>query len=297
MKQVSRTKKILKRVEGFFSSFKKRYITYFLLHRAGEKEIVRQYVPRTNGQCCPIGTGSPVWVCWWQGEDAMPDIAKACLNSIRKHAGGHPIRFISAHNYQEYVDIPAGIMEKQQKGIIDLTHFSDILRTLLLSRHGGIWIDCTVLLPGKSLDSFIQPSAKFWTCHHLPVYHNIARGGWTSFFWACGKQNLLAAFLADFHLHYWARQNRLIVYLLLDYAFAIARRHVPAIRQMIEDVPFTLMGPLGKCLNDEYEEEEWRHFCTDYNFHKLTYKIPLSKTTPEGKKTYYGHILENFLSA
>lgn len=54
------------------------------------------------------------------------------------------------------------------------------------------------------------------------------------------------------------------------------------------------MGPLGKCLNDEYSEEEWNDFCKNYDFHKLTYKIQLQKVTPEGKKTFYGHILEEF---
>ena len=84
-------------------------------------------------------------------------------------------------------------------------------------------------------------------------------------------------------------------YLLLDYTFAIARKYVPAIQQMVEQVPITVMGPLGKCLNDEYSEEEWNDFCKNYDFHKLTYKIQLQKVTPEGKKTFYGHILEEFL--
>lgn len=42
-------------------------------------------------------------------------------------------------------------------------------------------------------------------------------------------------------------------------------------------------------------EEEWNDFCKNYDFHKLTYKIQLQKVTPEGKKTFYGHILEEFL--
>lgn len=82
--------------------------------------------------------------------------------------------------------------------------------------------------------------------------------------------------------------------MLLDYTFAIARKYIPAIHRMIEEVPITVMGPLGKCLNDEYTEAEWKRFCTDYDFHKLTYKIQLHKTTPEGKKTFYGHIMESY---
>lgn len=57
---------------------------------------------------------------------------------------------------------------------------------------------------------------------------------------------------------------------------------------MIEDVPITTMGPLGKCLNDEYNHEQWEKFCSDFDFHKLTYKIPLQEATPEGKKPSMG---------
>jgi len=165
---------------------------------------------------------------------------------------------------------------------------------VLLHRHGGIWMDSTVLLPAKNIDEFIHASDTFWSCHHLHIYHNVSRGGWTSFFWACGKNNLLPSFIADLHISYWKRFDKLIDYLLLDYTFAIARKYIPAIHRMIEEVPITVMGPLGKCLNDEYTEAEWKRFCTDYDFHKLTYKIQLHKTTPEGKKTFYGHIMESY---
>lgn len=166
---------------------------------------------------------------------------------------------------------------------------------LLLKAHGGIWMDSTVLLPCKNIGDFIKPSRIFWSCHHLPIYYNISRGGWTGFFLACGKGNLLPAFISDMFLKYWQNHNKLIEYLLIDYTFAIARANVPAIHQMIEEVPITVMGPLGKCLNQEYTEERWTEFCSNYDFHKLTYKIPLSLKTPEGKKTFYGHIIETYL--
>lgn len=295
IKKDSSIKRFFKRIEKFFSSFKQRYVVHFLMNKAGGKQLVAKYKNRTNDNCGEINESSPIWICWWQGEEAMPPIAKACLYSIRIHAGKHPVILITYQNYQRYVKFPSEIIKKQQSGIIDLTHFSDILRTMLLARYGGIWMDCTVLLPSRNIDSFIHSTKKFWSCHHVPIYHNISRGGWTSFFWACGKENLLASFMADFHINYWTRCNRLINYLLLDYTFAIARKYISSVRQMIEDVPITTMGPLGKCLNDEYNHEQWEKFCSDFDFHKLTYKIPLQEATPEGKKTFYGHIMENYL--
>ena len=294
IKKQTPIKRVFKRIEGFFSAIKQRYVIYFLMNKAGGKELVSQYVNRTNETCEPIKADSPIWVCWWQGEDAMPDIVKACFNSIKAHACKHPVVLVTENNYKKYIDIPLHIIEKVNANRISLTHLSDILRMALLARHGGIWIDSTVLIPFKDFDSFISPYSRFWTCHHIPIYHNISRGGWVGFFLACGKNNLLPSFIYDFFVSYWKRHDKLIVYLLIDYVFAIARKNIPAIHQMIEDIPITVMGPLGKCLNDEYNEEQWRKFCTDYDFHKLTYKIPLHKTTPEGKKTFYGHIMENY---
>lgn len=293
--QISKTKRFFRRIEGFFSFFKQQYILYHLITKSGGKEIISKYKKQTCNSCENINATSPIWVCWWQGKENMPDIVKACYNSIQRHACNHPVILITEENFRDYIDMPEYIINKQKEGYIDITHFSDILRMMLLTKHGGIWMDSTLLIPSKQVDEFIHPEDKFWSCHHKPIYHNVSRGGWVSFFVACGKNNPLPSMIADLHLSYWKIHNKLINYLLLDYTFAIARKYVPAISQMVEQVPITAMGPLGKCLNDEYSEEEWNDFCKNYDFHKLTYKIQLQKVTPEGKKTFYGHIWEEFL--
>lgn len=276
-------------------SCKQRLIVHHLLSHGGS-DIVAKYAQASQDSCgSNITEDAPIWICWWQGQEAMPDIVRACYNSVVMQAGSHPVVLITEQNYQEYVVLPAYIQRKLKEGIITLTHLSDILRVGLLRTHGGIWIDSTVLLPSRSISDFIHPTDKFWTCHHHPIYHNISKGGWTGFFWACGKGNILPAFMWDFFLKYWQEHGRLIEYLLIDYVFAIGRARVPAIHRMIEEVPISAMGRMGKCLNEPYTEERWEEFCTVYDFHKLTYKIPLHLRTPEGDKTFYGHIIETYL--
>ena len=293
---MGKTKDFFKRVERFLARRKQQAIVYYLLRHAGGKELIARYnAEGYRMPQAPITGTSPIWTCWWQGEEAMPDIVRACFNAMRRFACGHPVILVTEKNYKEYVDLPDYILRKQQSGEIDLTHFSDILRSMLLQRHGGIWMDSTLLVPAKPVDSFIHPENEFWSCHHHTRYHNISQGGWVSFFWACGKGNILPSFIADLHLCYWKKHKRPVDYLLLDYAFAIARKYIPTVRDMVEKIPITEMGPMGKHLNDEFTEEKWQEACTRYDFHKLTYKIPLRKTTPEGKKTFYGHILETYL--
>ena len=98
----------------------------------------------------------------------MPDVAKACLNSIKMHADRHPVIVITEANHGDYVDLPDYIRTKVKQGKISLTHLSDILRMALLAKHGGIWIDSTVLIPCKHFNSFIRPDRKFWTCTMSP---------------------------------------------------------------------------------------------------------------------------------
>lgn len=293
---MGKIKRFFKHIEKFFVRRKQQLIMHHLLYHAGGKELIARYTRNYQPVYEPITETSPIWTCWWQGENAMPDIVKACYNAMHRFSDGHPVILITEKNYKDYVNMPDYIIRKQQSGEIDLTHFSDILRMMLLAQHGGIWMDSTLLIPSKHLGIFIRPEDKFWSCHHHTRYYNISQGGWVSFFLACRKGNILPSFIADMHLCYWKKHKKLIDYLLLDYTFAMARKYIPAVHDMIEKVPITEMGPLGKCLNEEFSEEKWNEFCTRYDFHKVTYKIPLRKTTAEGKKTYYGHILETYLS-
>lgn len=282
-------KRFFKRLEGCLARIKQIVLVRHLM-RTCCRPVVGKY---KNEPIAPtaIGETSTVWVCWWQGEAQMPPIVKACVSSIRQHAGTHPVQIVHKGNYKDFVDMPADIVEKTERGIIDLTHFSDILRAMLLAKHGGIWMDATVFIPQKDLNDFITTDAPFWSCRHKPIYHNISRGGWTSFFFACGQGNNLARIIAEMHLAYWRTHNRLVVYLLLDYCFAIARRTCKPISRMIDATPLSAMGPLGKMLMLPYDEEQFAYQCKTFDFHKLTYKGNLATRLPGGEETVYGHIL------
>jgi len=284
-----------KRVESLLARLRQWCVVRYLLLRAGGRDVATRYAEAAAADGEPLEADAPVWVCWWQGEAAMPAIVKACVASIRRHAGTHPVRLVTRENYARYASMPPFVVGMLESGRMDLTHFSDILRMQLLRRHGGIWMDATVLLPAKDLADIVRTGSRFWTCRHRPTNHNVARGGWTSFFLACGRGCVLPAVVADLHIAYWRRHRRLVDYLLLDYCFAVARRTVSAVAELVESVPLTAMGPLGRCLTAPFDREEWDRFCREYDFHKLSYKTPPRRFTPDGRKTYYGHVLEAFL--
>ena len=90
-----------------------------------------------------------IWVCWFQGVDKAPEIVKKCIESIKKYNKDKNIHIIDRKNFKEYVTIPKYILEKWEKGVISNTHFSDILRIILLIEHGGFWLDATTLLTNE----------------------------------------------------------------------------------------------------------------------------------------------------
>ena len=44
----------------------------------------------------------PIWIMWWQGEDAMPDIVRIAFESVKFYAGKHPVILITKNNYEYY---------------------------------------------------------------------------------------------------------------------------------------------------------------------------------------------------
>lgn len=286
----SPVKRFFKSIETFFVRRKQLRIVGYLLNRCGGRELLDRYAGATPAE--PVGATSPLWVCWWQGEASMPPLVQACYARLRLQAGRHPVRLVTKDNYNQYVSFPPYVLERVADGRISLTHFSDLLRVALLSQHGGIWADATLLLPGPGVDDIIDPAATFWSCHHRPVYHNISRGGWVSFFWACGKGHPLPSFILDLQLAFWKNHDKVIDYLFLDYCFALARAGIPAVHDAIEAIPLTVMGPLGKRLDEPYDPEAWESYRRDYQFHKLNRKARLVTATRDGRPTNYAHILE-----
>ena len=230
----------------------------------------------------------PVWIFWWQGEESAPDLVKRCLASVRKNANGHPVRVITASNYENYVKIPDYIVKKLDAGIISLTHFSDILRMNLLAEHGGFWLDATIFC-AKEIggDEFSRPIFTGRNPGKDPL--NISRWDWTGYAIYGQQGNALFCLARDFFNAYWRDHDYLVDYYLIDYTIRLIYNHVSMVAQQIDSIPVNN--------TDIYYFQE--HFADAYNgnnypgalngetwLFKLTWKTkyPFKK---DGKDTVY----------
>lgn len=113
-----------------------------------------------------------IWQYWAQGTENVPPLVRICLDSVDKYAAGYHIIRLSDSNLASYIEIPDWLRERKQQ--MSAAHFSDLLRCMLLSVYGGLWLDAATLLTGRLPDmlfrydffayqrDFAEPHKKYW---------------------------------------------------------------------------------------------------------------------------------------
>lgn len=231
-----------------------------------------------------------IWVCWWQGEEQMPEVVKICYASLKAHANGHPVRLITKDNYREYIEMPEWVMEKFDAGKITITHFSDLLRVALLSRYGGFWMDATLYLTGdlpKETPLFFTLKQNAKDDAYVSAYR------WSGYCMGGTSANPIFAQAYSMLVNgYWVKQERLVNYFILDYIYDLLYQSNDQIREMIDgnannnpDVMF-----LAEHVNRSFNKAEWKHVCENTQIYKLSWKQKLCTETKDSKQTYFGYL-------
>lgn len=239
----------------------------------------------------------PVWCCWWQGVEQMPELVRMCHERLKQvlPKDRAQLHIITLDNYRDYVDIPEHIVEKFEKKIITMTTMSDVLRFALLSKYGGYWLDATVFFTGDIPEEFFSGH---FHCQRMAsdaekVAREACRGNWCGFSMAGPKDSIVFRFMSDAFSRWWAHYDTIIDYVLIDYMLWTGFKFVPAIHETIDAVPDNNedIFEMYQKLNQPYTPELLEDLTKRNVMHKLTYKMDLMKETPEGQQTLYGYLL------
>lgn len=229
---------------------------------------------------------APIWVMWWQGLDVnTPAIVKACIRSIRAHAGSHPVHIVTKDNVTAFADIDQKVLKELDRGNISLALFSDIVRFALLYTHGGAWIDSTVYVTKMIPEDVF--SAPFYS---IPVQQQNPPRNWTAYFIAGAKGNPLFKCMYEALSKLVRLGKGVPEYFMIDVVLSEAYTHYPEFKRMVDSVPdnnldrFKLSGQLQST-------DEKPKLPADNYINKLTYKINYP-TTVNGKKTIYQRLLD-----
>lgn len=167
--------------------------------------------------------GDTVWTCWFQGLENVPILPKKCIENIKKNFKNYRVVVITNENLNQYIKLPNYILEKYQKGLIDHTHFSDIVRTWLIAEHGGIWIDPTVLVLDSNLPSYLTDEKLF-------LFSNCSRNSLiaiSSWYICADSHNLLLESTKILLEEYWKKEDYPIHYLYFHMLFTLVTEHYP----------------------------------------------------------------------
>lgn len=236
-----------------------------------------------------------IYVMWWTGRETMPPIVNICFKNLCRNAKKHPVILITQENifslFPQLTALIKETLEMYENGKICIQHFSDIIRSLILNKIGGIWIDATVYV-AQDWDKNII-GKMFYSGRRTAAYassgKSITNGQWTSYFIASVKGNPLLRFFHEGLFECYKRKGKIEEYYTMDYLFAIGMKESSVIRQIITSVPMidaNLFG-LESLMHEPYEKEEYDAFIATAPFFKLNHRIDYARFDSGGNQTVF----------
>lgn len=232
-----------------------------------------------------------IWVLWLQGEEAMPDIVKLCLMSIRKNSSGHPVVVLSWNNLTQYISLQGNIIRLYEKGTITAAHLSDIIRMALLNKHGGFWIDATMYLVSPlPIESFRLPLYTLKDKPHKSFF--VSEYRWAGFFFSMRQGAELAAVATWIFNRYWEREKCLIDYFMIDYVIDIVYQKYAVTRNAIDTIPYNNCNVhnLNPILCEEFNNVQFKILIENTAFFKLSWKRYSKQQLESSPTNYYQHL-------
>lgn len=210
---------------------------------AENQELIEKYRQFKTPTQASIGESAPIWVCWWQGEEQMPELVRQCYKLFRTYCGSHPVRLLTKDNYQQYIKLPPRIIALFHNGTITIPQFSDIMRMYLVSTYGGIWIDSTYWIT-KPFDISSEPFISVKSGNSRDPF--IPRGKWSGNFIGGVKGAKYFSFMYE----------ALINYFLIDYFTQIAYTHFPDVKEQIDSYTRHCPNLTTLDMNNPYDETQ-----------------------------------------
>lgn len=214
-----------------------------------------------------------IWICWLQGMENAPDLVKACYKSVQKHFDDYEINLVTSAYLRDYIDIPAYILEKWEKGIIPNTQFTDYIRTALLVEHGGIWLDATVLCTGRALIDRIISNDFFVYQMLMGGSGRIVCSSWLIA--SCAGNPLLSLALRILD-EFWKTENGIPMYLFYHVILTICKERYSNVWERMPVYDNVTPHLMVRELNKRFDKDRFSELCRLSSFHKLNYKLEFS---------------------
>jgi len=228
-----------------------------------------------------------VWILWFQGEEQMPPLVKACVNSVKKNMQGMKVIVLTKSSIANYIKIPEYIEKKRENGKIGMAHYSDIIRTELLCEYGGLWLDATVLCTAD-LPSHIRKEPLFvYKIVDLDRHETLPIKNSSWLIYSEKKNPILMLTRKLLHV-YWENNKGLMDYFLWHILFSLAS---DVYKEEFDNIPtYSNQSPhvLQFEMEKRFSDIRWNEITRCSHFHKLNHHIIYD--TADGN--FYSHIIK-----
>jgi len=190
---------------------------------------------------------------WFQGFDVAPHLVQQCIKSWKYYNPDWTIHLLDDTNLHEYITIADHI--DLSKHELELWHKSDIIRMLLLQKHGGLWVDSTTFCK-KPLNDWLPEHIKDgFFLFDSPVPEDRMIANW---FIYSEKENKLLLTWCDAILQYFKMNKKAHTYFINHYLFGEIYTTDSVCKEMWDKVvkrkskpsfyfnPYNMLSPLSK---------------------------------------------------
>lgn len=225
-----------------------------------------------------------IWICWLQGEEKAPDLVKKCITSVRRYMDTYDIHIITSANLNEYIEIPEYIVDKWKSSIISNALMSDIIRTELLIKYGGLWLDATVLLTGP-VPEYVYSNQLFMYTHSYPDDITITYNSWLIY---SDSDNRLLKTVRALLYEYWKNETSIREYFMWHLFMTMAVEKYPGDANEINYITDELPEIFARIIFRKYDPDFWESLKSITPVHKLSNKFCFPDCVTG---TYYEEIL------
>ena len=236
--------------ENIYDQIAERYVyKYMSLYSSEIAEIVK----RLKVEIQPANQSFTVFTMWWQEKENMPPVVKACVNSLNKL--GEKVVIITQENYADYVSLPDYIISLATSGKMCFAHLSDIIRTFLLVKYGGVWIDSTVYIARDVPDYMTK---EFFVFKQSPQLRECrSYGNW----WIASPpaNDLLIEELAYLYC-YWKHHDVAMHYYIYHFFFKKIIDENPEYKNMVDSIIMRITDTTHLLANNystQFDEQLW----------------------------------------
>jgi hypothetical protein len=220
-----------------------------------------------------------VFVMWLQKNP--PELVEVCIERMREFYPN--LTLITNDNLTDFIQIPTYIKEKLEKGIISYANFSDYVRSCLLAKYGGVWIDSTCYLTSKIPDDIRNSDLflfKYINCifkeHSTKLVEgSISYNAISSYLLIAKKNNYLMKLMQKFMEEYWKENNFICHYFFWHYYLMLLKKYDKNVAKLLENSPIALSQNtqiMQQYLYKDYKKEDIEQIKRLSFLHKLSYK-------------------------